>query len=474
MHINQNTHTMAQVNGSRFKLVYSHWFYKNGIPYPLSNGLHPLVIKWILEYIVRENPYVHPLLEKCRIEEIDRLYSNIDSGILYRHSEFFCHFVRTFSMDSVIGEDDVIDDNSIYLFPIELESDRFRFLKDSMSLTVDGVNIDYDFIETFTPKILNLVQSGKVRLIFSNMVDPSLDNRTLIAIEEKLSKNGINLENVIFLQGNHLVSYCGKMKMLASDISLYQTSTTIPFYPFETSLGYVSDYVREEDLDVNHHRDLKFLCFNRNMHRAHRLGIAHLAIKYNILTQGFFSFLANMPPDIPSQLVNVITENNEELKVIAKKVISLIPYELDTHHVDNKMSFTTNENNNKRFYKNSYLHITSETEFDSGSTPFLSEKTWRPILNLQPFIYVGNYKSLEKLKSLGFKTFSPFINEDYDLIKDQRERFFAVEQEIKKFAEMPLKEIHEWYYSITDILIHNQNVLKRYTTYNPIEEVFTL
>jgi hypothetical protein len=377
-------------------------------------------------------------------------------------------------MDSVIGEDDVIDDDSIYLFPIELESDRFCFLKDSISFTVDGVNIDYDFIETFTPKILNLVQSGKVRLIFSTMVDPSLDNRTLIAIEEKLSKNGINLENVIFLQGNHLVSYCGKMKMLASDISLYQTSTTIPFYPFETSLGYVSDYVREEDLDVNHHRDLKFLCFNRNMHRAHRLGIAHLAIKYNILTQGFFSFLANMPPDIPSQLVNVITENNEELKVIAKKVISLIPYELDTHHVDNKMSFTTNENNNKRFYKNSYLHITSETEFDSGSTPFLSEKTWRPILNLQPFIYVGNYKSLEKLKSLGFKTFSPFINEDYDLIKDQRERFFAVEQEIKKFAEMPLKEIHEWYYSITDILIHNQNVLKRYTTYNPIEEVFTL
>jgi hypothetical protein len=120
------------------------------------------------------------------------------------------------------------------------------------------------------------------------------------------------------------------------------------------------------------------------------------------------------------------------------------------------------------------LHITSETEFDSGSTPFLSEKTWRPILNLQPFIYVGNYKSLEKLRSLGFKTFSPFINEDYDLIKDRRERFFAIEKEIKKFADMSIEEIHEWYYSITDILIHNQNVLKSYTTYNPIEEVFTL
>jgi hypothetical protein len=120
------------------------------------------------------------------------------------------------------------------------------------------------------------------------------------------------------------------------------------------------------------------------------------------------------------------------------------------------------------------LHITSETDFDNSSTPFLSEKTWRPILNLQPFIYVGNYKSLEKLRSLGFKTFSPFIDEDYDLIKDQRWRFIAIEKEIKKFATMPIEEIHQWYYSITDILIHNQNVLKSYTNHNPIKEIFTL
>jgi len=465
---------MAQENGSRFKLVYSHWFYKNGIPYPLSNGLHPLVIKWILEYIVRENPYVHQVAEKCRIAEIDRLYGSIDSGILYRHSELFSHFAKTFSMDNIISEDDIVDDDSVYLFPIELESDRFRFLKDSVSFIVDGVNIDYDFIETLTPKILNLVKSGKVKLIFSNMVDPSLDTSTLIAIEEKLSNYGINADNIIFLQGNRLANYCGKMKMLVSDISLYQTSTTIPLYPFETSLGYVSDYVREKEIDVDYRRGLKFLCFNRNMHRIHRLGLAYLAIKYNILTAGFFSFLAHIHPDIPSQLLHITVENNEELEEIAKKITSLIPYELDTQHVDDKMSFTTNENNNKHFYANSYLHITSETEFDSGSTPFLSEKTWRPILNLQPFIYVGNYKSLEKLKSLGFKTFSPFINEDYDLIEDRRERFFAIEQEIKKFAEMPIEEIHEWYHSITDVLIHNQNVLKSYIKHNPIEEIFTL
>ena len=465
---------MAQENGSRFKLVYSHWFYKNGIPYPLSNGLHTAVMEWIKEYIVRENPYVHPPAEKCRIAEIDRLYSNIDSGILYRHSELFSHFVETFSMDNVIGEDEILDDDSIYLFPIELESDRFRFLKESTPFVVNGVKFNYNFVETLTPKILNLAQSGKVKLIFSNMVDPSLDAGTLLDIEKKLKNSGIDGENVIFLQGNIITSYQGKIKMLGSDISLHQTSTTIPQYPFETSLGYVSDYVREDDLDFDYRRGKKFLCFNRNMHRVHRLGLAYLAIKYNILPDGFFSFIAHIHPSIPSQLLHVTQESNESLEIIATKIKSLIPYELDTQHVENKMSFTTNENNNKHFYENSYLHITSETDFETGPTPFLSEKTWRPILNLQPFIYVGNYKSLEKLRSLGFKTFSPFINEDYDLIEDRRERFFAIEKEIKKFVDMSLEEIHDWYYSITDILIHNQNVLKSYTKYNPIEEIFTL
>jgi hypothetical protein len=244
--------------------------------------------------------------------------------------------------------------------------------------------------------------------------------------------------------------------MLASDISLYQTSTTIPYYPFETSLGYVSDYVREEDLDVNHHRDLKFLCFNRNMHRAHRLGIAHLAIKYNILTQGFFSFLANMPPNIPSQLVNVITENNEELKVIAKKVISLIPYELDTHHVDNKMSFTTNENNNKRFYKNSYLHITSETEFDSGSTPFLSEKTWKPLLVGHPFMTFGNKGTLEYLRSIGYKTFGQWFDESYDLVDDEETRYKMIVAEITKYRDKSIDELRAIREEMKMTIVHNQ------------------
>lgn len=465
---------MAQENGSRFKLVYSHWFYKDGIRYPLSNGLHPAVIQRLQTYINEKNPNVDTIDQKFRIEEIDNLYRDIDSGVLYRHSELFFHFIKTFTIDNIVSEDDVIDDGSIYLFPIELESNKFRFLKDEISFSVDGDRIDYNFVETLTPRVLELIQAGSLKIIFSNMVDPSIDGKTLTDIEEKLSKDGIVSEQIIFLQGSINALYQGGMKMIGSDISLYQTSNTIPYYPFTTALGYVSDIVRETDLDHTLYRSKKFLCFNRNMHRTHRLGIAHLAIKYNILPDGFFSFLANVHPNIFSQLRQIAIETDEELKIITEKISSMIPLELDTQHVEDKMSFNTNENNKKEFYINSYLHITSETDFDSSSTPFFSEKTWRPILNLQPFIYVGNYKSLEKLKTMGFKTFHPFIDESYDMIQDQRERFFVIEKEIEKFAVMSIEELHQWYYSITDILIHNQNVLKNYITHNPIKELFTL
>lgn len=463
---------MAQVNGSHFKLVYSHWFHQDSKSYPLSNGLHPAVISWIQEYINRESPNVDE--NKFRLELIDTMYSNIDHGIVYRHSELMNNFLDAHSITNFVREDQVIDDGSVYLFPVELESDRFRFLKDDISFTVNNVVYDYYFKDTLSPTMLTLIQTGKVKLIFSNMVDPSLDDGTLEIIESKLKDAGIPGSNIVFLQGNINGAYKGDMKMLSSDISLNQTSNSMPDYPQTTSLGYISDYVRFEDLNSNTIRTKKFLCFNRNMHRIHRLGLAHLALKYDLLKDGYFSFLAHVHPNIHSQLLHVTVEDNDELAIISKKVRDLIPYELDTQHVQDKMSFTTNENNKKDLYLDSYLHITSETEFDSISTPFFSEKTWRPILNLQPFIYVGNYKSLEKLRTMGFKTFSPFIDESYDLIEDRRERFFAIEKEIKKFSLMSKEELHNWYYSITDILLHNQTLLSSFADYDPIQEIYTI
>jgi len=105
-----------------------------------------------------------------------------------------------------------------------------------------------------------------------------------------------------------------------------------------------------------------------------------------------------------------------------------------------------------------------------GNTPFISEKTYRPISNLQPFIMVGNYHSLRYLKEFGFKTFSPFIDESYDDETDYTIRMQKIYSEIEKLNNMPINEIHDWYYSITDILLHNQKHLMDLASMNPYQD----
>ena len=91
---------------------------------------------------------------------------------------------------------------------------------------------------------------------------------------------------------------------------------------------------------------------------------------------------------------------------------------------------------------------------------------------MQPFIVLGDCGTLVELRKLGFKTFEPFINESYDAEEDKIERFKKIEIEIAKLKNKSIQEIHNWYYSIKDILIHNQNHLYTFEKYECFEEIF--
>lgn len=110
------------------------------------------------------------------------------------------------------------------------------------------------------------------------------------------------------------------------------------------------------------------------------------------------------------------------------------------------------------FYKKIGLDIVAETAFEYPY-PFVTEKTYRSISCLRPFIILGPYQTLNFIKSFGFKTFSAIINEDYDSIKDPVSRFDAVCNSIKAFVDRPISEIRHDVESISDILIYNNQVL---------------
>jgi hypothetical protein len=84
----------------------------------------------------------------------------------------------------------------------------------------------------------------------------------------------------------------------------------------------------------------------------------------------------------------------------------------------------------------------------------LTEKTLRPIACGHPFMLVAGPGSLEYIRSYGFKTFSPWINENYDQEKDvvermkmiitEMQRIEALPEEQKKYMLTQLKKITEY------------------------------
>jgi hypothetical protein len=142
------------------------------------------------------------------------------------------------------------------------------------------------------------------------------------------------------------------------------------------------------------------------------------------------------------------------------EVLNNGPYNLQS---ENSLSFNTINAWTDETYEphiNSYFDICFESFFYNESTTLsITEKIFKSIINFQPFIFVTTTGTLKLLKKLGFKTFDGFIDESYDNVIDNDERIKLIHSEIKKLCSLSKEEIHNWYWSMEDILIHNHNHL---------------
>jgi hypothetical protein len=75
----------------------------------------------------------------------------------------------------------------------------------------------------------------------------------------------------------------------------------------------------------------------------------------------------------------------------------------------------------------SLIYVPTETVY-FGKRLHLTEKTFKAIALEMPFVLVAPVHSLQYLRSYGFRTFAPYIDETYDTIADPVERIERVTQ----------------------------------------------
>jgi hypothetical protein len=123
----------------------------------------------------------------------------------------------------------------------------------------------------------------------------------------------------------------------------------------------------------------------------------------------------------------------------------------------NEVAHNDHRKINTDLYLNSYCHIVIETLFDvdqSGGA-FLTEKTYKCLKFGQPFVIAGAVGSLQTLRDAGYRVFDGLIDNSYDTVVDNTQRWFAIK---KAIAKIKSQNIHSWYLKCMPDLIHNQQL----------------
>ena len=109
-------------------------------------------------------------------------------------------------------------------------------------------------------------------------------------------------------------------------------------------------------------------------------------------------------------------------------------------------------------YAQTCFSLVSETTFTSTTSPFVTEKIYKSILNKHPFIVAGDTNLLSYLNTLGFVTFERFLPvRNYDTIDKTENRLNALVTNAKYFISNIKKNAVE----IEEMVKHNVDNFKR-------------
>lgn len=114
---------------------------------------------------------------------------------------------------------------------------------------------------------------------------------------------------------------------------------------------------------------------------------------------------------------------------------------LEQHFINNVSTSCSSADFNIDDYQSTDIEVVLETLFDDTRL-HLTEKTLRPIACGQPFILCATPGSLEYLKDYGFKTYSDYFDESYDLELNPIKRLYKIINTMKQIQNWNKNEFN--------------------------------
>jgi len=232
------------------------------------------------------------------------------------------------------------------------------------------------------------------------------------------------------------------------NLEQYQNDNYIGVYYWCHAL-IAKDWYRYAEYDIDLDKkvaDTKdFLIYNRAWTgtREYRLKLTELLIEHEL-------------PIFCRTWFNPVDQDNDYREYKLKNsVFEVSNFVLEQHFEASNAPSTSSADYNTEDYQSTQIEVVLETLFDDNRL-HLTEKSLRPIACGQPFILAATYGSLDYLKSYGFETFAPWIDETYDTIQNPIQRLKAIAQEMKRISKLNLDEKHRLFKQLQSIAKRNK------------------
>jgi hypothetical protein len=386
-----------------------------------------------------------------------------------------------------------MDDNNIVKSKNSKNQENFFYTIHPFGDVYTSLGVNYNYhnnvsvFDNISDKAKKLSHANNFYIILDYSTEGDINYNIFYYIHDACEKNNINIENVIFissaentynLYNDYYVKEKKPIKKLKATFytwSLLSKSKDTEKILFDDSMVHFGDIVNknslmtEDDILIKN-REKKCICLNRRLSH-HRVILISLLLNDNFYDDSLISFDYDMlfSEDVIMDIINKddnsFLRNNKlkqdcingfkKLKKIKKSVV-------DYDDIKNVWGFAFEQSD---AYKQSYFSIVTETLFYRVGN-YISEKTWKPIQHLHPFVIVGRPHTLRFLKNLGFKTFSEFWDESYDEIEEDSLRMEKVYEVIKKLLNMSSFEWDLLYLKLKPILINNRKVLLEFHEQN--------
>jgi hypothetical protein len=306
-------------------------------------------------------------------------------------------------------------------------------------ININFFDPEIDYISLMDPTSLARLKRGDFRILFYYSEGDNPDPEIYTSMDRMLQTHGLTLDQVKFVTANYKLRNKPSFVYFPDDEVYYRYLHILE-----------NNYVKEHNLQK---RNKKFTCLIR-ADKVWRKIYANFIYQLQLVDDGYFSYTGYKYETSHCGLDDIDQWQDYDDTLVP----DLLGFELQIPFKCDELS--DNEHNNHKlidhkFYTDAYFNFVVETHFDND-TCFLTEKTFKPILNLQPFIIAGNPGSLALLKDLGYKTFEDVIKESYDLHTDHRKRMselIKISYDLCKLSDTHHMRIQS---ILADILQYNQ------------------